>query len=182
MKLTDIIKDLKLNEVADPTQQQVQQPQAPVTTTAAGTAPVPQEPNIPKLTREQKKKLVEMVGKFNEYGKAVYKEGDLMEISKNIKEITELAETYALTESPSWFEKKTIERNMTEIKKKTEQFCKLASEIAPKQHELEAIFQEIGQGLNRYYSINEVHDPIATTQNTPGQEPAALEDPRTPMR
>jgi len=51
------------------------------------------------LTKEEKRKLMELVSNFNEYGKALRCETALLETLSTIGEITKLAETYALTVS-----------------------------------------------------------------------------------
>jgi len=75
-----------------------------------------------KLTVEQKRKLAEMVSRYNEYGKMIYREKKITEIAQNLQEISDLAENYALNECGDWFEENIVKRNFQEIKKYCEQF------------------------------------------------------------
>lgn len=110
--------------------------------------------DTPKLSLEQKRKLSEMVSKFNEYGKAIYRETDISEISKNLSEIVNLAESYALNDCGDWFEENTVKRNMSELKKYNEMFNKVATELKSKQHQMEALFEDMGRIIDRYFGIS----------------------------
>lgn len=104
---------------------------------------------------EQKKKLKEMVGRYNEYGKALYREKDLSEISEALREIAELAESYALNGCGDFIEEATVKRNMAELRKYNEMFGKIAKETRSRQQQLEALYEDMGRVLERYFEINE---------------------------
>lgn len=108
-----------------------------------------------KLTVEQKRKLAEMVSRYNEYGNLIYREKKITEIAQNLQEISELAEVYAINECGDWFEENIVKRNFQEIKKYCEQFGKLAKESQSKQHQMEALYEDIGHILERYFHIKE---------------------------
>jgi hypothetical protein len=108
-----------------------------------------------KLTVEQKRKLAEMVSRYNEYGKMIYREKKITEIAQNLQEISDLAENYALNECGDWFEENIVKRNFQEIKKYCEQFGKLAKETQSKQHQMEALYEDIGHILERYFEIKD---------------------------
>lgn len=122
-------------------------------------APQPQEnqsgvsETSSKLTIEQKRKLSEMVSRYNEYGKILYREKKITEIAQNLQEISDLAENYALNECGDWFEENIVKRNFQEIKKYCEQFGKLAKETQSKQHQMEALYEDMGHILERYFEI-----------------------------
>ena len=97
-----------------------------------------QEVQKPTLSPEQKKKLSEMVSQYNEYGKSIYRESNLLDVAKNLQEVCQLAETYALTEAGDWFEQSTIKRNMQELRKYGESFAKIAPKIHQQQQQIEA--------------------------------------------
>ena len=109
-----------------------------------------------KLSVEQKRKLIEMVGRYNEYGKSIYRDADLIEVAKNMQELCDLAESYALNECGDWFEENTIKRNMAELKKYNEAFSKIAREMKSKQIQLESLYEDSGRVLERYFKINEI--------------------------
>jgi len=122
-------------------------------------APQPQEnqsgvsETSSKLTIEQKRKLSEMVSRYNEYGKILYREKKITEIAQNLQEISDLAENYALNECGDWFEENIVKRNFQEMKKYCEQFGKLAKETQSKQHQMEALYEDMGHILERYFEI-----------------------------
>ncbi len=119
-----------------------------------------QEVQPAKLNIEQKKKLSEMVSRYNEYGKSVYREAKIIDVAKNLQEIADLAEKYAIQECSEWIEGNTVKRNMSELKKYNENFGKLAQEVHSKQQQLEALYEDMGRILGRYFHVNEQLDSI----------------------
>jgi hypothetical protein len=107
-----------------------------------------------RLSVEQKKKLANMVAQFNEYGKAIYRERDISEVAANLQEIVELAEAYALNECSDFIEESTVKRNMMELRKYNESFNKIAKESKTRQHQMEALYEDMGRVLERYFDIN----------------------------
>jgi hypothetical protein len=49
-----------------------------------------------KMSPDQKKELLSMVGQYNGVGKKLYEYGDVRQIAESLLKITELAEKYAL--------------------------------------------------------------------------------------
>ena len=105
------------------------------------------------LSLEQKKKLSEMVSSYNEYGKSIYRERDIAEVAAHLQEIAELAESYALNECGDFIEESTVKRNMIELKKYNENFNKIAKEVKIRQHQMEALYEDMGRVLERYFDI-----------------------------
>lgn len=106
------------------------------------------------LSVEQKKKLANMVAAFNEYGKSIYRERDIAEVAAHLQEISELAESYALNGCGDYIEESTVKRNMIELKKYNESFNKIAKEVKVRQHQMEALYEDMGRVLERYFDIN----------------------------
>jgi len=119
----------------------------------AASVPLGQSDQPAKMNIEQKRKLSEMVSRYNEYGKAIYREHDILEVSKNLQEVSELAETYALNECGDWFEENTVKRNMAELRKYNESFNKIAKESKNRQQQMEALYEDMGRVLERYFEI-----------------------------
>src|SRR6266704_2068790 len=71
---------------------------------------------VKQLTPAEKKRLMELVSKFNEYGKVLRCEHALMETSKTLDEISRMAEAYAMTESSDFFQGKVVERDFKQVK------------------------------------------------------------------
>ena len=58
-----------------------------------------------------------------------------------------------LQETEEWFDEVTIKRNMKELNSKNAEFSKTVSEITKLQQRLESLYEEMGNGLSRYYEI-----------------------------
>lgn len=114
-----------------------------------------QEENRPKLTPEEKQQYLESISKFNEYGKSIYRTQDMTEAYKNIKKIVEFASQNIVDESGDWFDKVTLSRHSKKMQESLKIFEKTATEMNQLQQRLEAVYEEIGQTLGRYYKIND---------------------------
>lgn len=99
---------------------------------------------------------IKSISEYNSYGKELRRPLSIMEISKKIKSAVDAASKISLEEisDDEWFDRKTIERNMNEAKKYADEFDKIATDIHKKELQLEALFDEIGHKLSRYYKIN----------------------------
>lgn len=118
-------------------------------------APVRTNEALPskKLTAEEKRKLLGMVGQFNEYRRAMKMADELKQVAENIVYIAEMTEKYGLNETSEWFEGVTLERDMKEIKRYASELHKIANKVHPQVQEAEAIYEEIGLKLERYFNL-----------------------------
>lgn len=110
---------------------------------------------VRKMSPEQKKTMMEMIANYNAFGKQLRREGSLVDIAKRLTEIASHAETMALSETDDWFDKKTVSRNMDGLKKSVSEFEKIAREAQSSQQRMEALYEEMGFVLNRYFDIND---------------------------
>ena len=106
-----------------------------------------------KLTPEQKQKYIESISKFNEYGKSIYRSDEVIETFNHIKELVEFASKNIVDESGDWFDKVTLTRHSKKMQESLKIFEKTATEMTQLQQRLEAVYEEIGQTLGRYYKI-----------------------------
>ena len=83
---------------------------------------------IKKLSPQEKKKLMELVSKFNEYGKVLRCEHALVETAKTLEEISTMAKSYAMTESSDFFQGKVVERDFKQVEGITKDFKKISQE------------------------------------------------------
>ena len=113
-----------------------------------------------KLTREQKRAIIDSVSKFNEYGKSVYRESDIKELVNTLKEMSANATQLAVNEAGDWFDGISVKRDMKEVNSAVDTFSKTANEIAQLQQRLESVFEDIGHKLGKYYEIAEAVDHI----------------------
>lgn len=118
----------------------------------------------PKLSPEQKKKLMEMVSQYNTLGQKLRMENALIETAQALSEISELAETYACNEASDWFATEVVKTDFKRAKGITETFQKLARECHGKVQQLNALYEDMGHILGRYY---EIADPMAEVSPNP---------------
>lgn len=126
-----------------------------------------------KLSPQQKKQLVEKVRKFNEYGKVLRCETALMEMSKTLAEIGQMAESYAMTESGDYFQSEVVKRDFNEVKKITKDFSKIAKDCYGGLQQLNALYEDMGRKMERYFEIQSL-DEIAAAVNTEASAPAPV--------
>ena len=108
-----------------------------------------------KLTPEEKKAVMEMIGKFNEYGKHVYRADELRKITNEMKDVVGKAKEMTLQETEGSFDGITVGRHMKGLDSSMQLFEKTAGEINTLQQRLESVYEDIGSVLNKYYKINE---------------------------
>ena len=70
-----------------------------------------------------------------------------------------MAATHTVQETADWFDRVTVQRNMNELKKQATQFHKIANEAQSLQDRMSALYEDMGNVLNRYFKINEEHEP-----------------------
>ena len=112
-------------------------------------------------TLEEKKSALEAIGRYNEYGNHLRRTHNLMEIAHTLSEITEAAEKFTLSETDGTFDENTTRRNMMELRKVSDQFAKLAQEAHVVQQRMEALYEDGGHILNRYFDIKDLDEGIA---------------------
>lgn len=107
----------------------------------------------PKFTPEEKKEYMEAIAKFNEYGKHIYRSNKLVETAKKIKKIVEFASKNIMDESGDWFDKVILTRHSKKMNESLKMFEKTAEEMSRLQQRMEALYEEIGETLGKYYDI-----------------------------
>jgi len=104
-----------------------------------------------KLTSEQKKQLMEMAAMFEKYGEVFKNETAIMDSAKSMTQLCELAETYALNECGEQFQTEIVKKDMIGMKKRVQEYGKLAKECYAKTQQLRVAHEDIGHILDRYY-------------------------------
>lgn len=113
----------------------------------------PEKTEERKFTPEEKQEYLEAITKFNEYGKDIYRSNKLVETAKKIKEIVEFASNHIMDESGDWFDKVTLSRHSKKMNESLKIFEKTAEEMSKLQQRMEAVYEEIGETLGKYYDI-----------------------------
>ena len=111
------------------------------------------------LSKEQKKAYMESIAKYNQFKENLYRSADLREMAKNVTELVQMAESVALTENDDWFDNVTVQRNVKSLRQNVKEFNKTANEVQLQQQRLEALYEDIGTTLNRYFHIDEINVP-----------------------
>lgn len=109
----------------------------------------------------EKKAALDAIGRYNEYGNHLRRSHNLMEIAHTLANIVEAAEKFTVSETEGSFDSVTVKRNMQELRKISDQFNKLAQEAHVVQQRMEALYEDGGNVLNRYFKINDVNEAAA---------------------
>lgn len=124
------------------------------------------EENYRKLTIEEKQVVNNTIAKFNKFNEHIYRPNSVKEVIGAIKELCELAGKVALSETDDWFDSVTVKKDVKEINTNLTKFEKVATEVNTMQQRMEALYEDIGQKLGRYYQIGETDNriPLAPTK------------------
>ena len=116
------------------------------------------------LENEQSKvnkfEVIESVKSYARIGKQIQVNNGIMEAAKQLAQMAEAAQNHVLSETDDWFDAVSVKRNMKELKGLTGQFKKTAVEANAVNQRLSALYEDMGNILNRYYDIDEALDPV----------------------
>jgi len=105
--------------------------------------------------RVDKFQVTEAVRNYARVGKQLRVNGNIMEAAKHLAEMADNAQNHVLSETSDWFDGVSVKRNMKELKGLTGQFKKTAVEANATNQRLSALYEDMGNILNRYYDIDE---------------------------
>ena len=117
----------------------------------------------PVREREQsvnKFEVIEAVKNYQMIGGKLFKDNGIIEVAKQLVSIAESAQNHVLSETDDWFDAVSVKRNMKELKGMTSQFKKAALEANAVNERLNALYEDMGNILNRYYDIDEALDAV----------------------
>ena len=109
-----------------------------------------------KLPSNLKKHFLEIISTYNQHREGMSRKSDIMQIAETLGGIADAAQEYTLREGGDWFDRVTIKRNMTELKKFQAAFEKEAQEATAQEQRLEALYEDMGHVLGRYFEIAEI--------------------------
>ena len=110
--------------------------------------------------KADKFKVTEAIRNYGRVGEALYKTGGILEAAKQLSEMATAAQNHVLSETNDWFDSVSVKRNMKELKGLTGQFKKTAVEANSVNQRLSALYEDMGNILNRYYEIDEAMDAV----------------------
>ena len=111
----------------------------------------------PKVNKHE---VIEAIKSYARVGKQLYNGGGILEAAKQLVRMAESAQNHVLSETSDWFDAVSVKRNMKELKGLTGQFKKTAVEANSVNQRLSALYEDMGNILNRYYDIEEALDPV----------------------
>ena len=111
----------------------------------------------PKVNKHE---VIEAIRSYSTVGKQLYSSGGILEAAKQLVKMAESAQNHVLSETDDWFDAVSVKRNMKELKGLTGQFRKTAVEANATNQRLSALYEDMGNILNRYYDIDEALDPV----------------------
>ena len=116
------------------------------------------------LTQERpavdKFQVIEAIKNYSTVGKQLYSNNGILDAAKQLAQMAESAQNHVLSETDDWFDAVSVKRNMKELKGLTSHFKKTAVEANSVNQRLSALYEDMGNILNRYYDIEEALDPV----------------------
>ncbi len=109
-----------------------------------------------QLLTELKRHFLEIISTYNQHREGMSRKSDIRQVAESLGGIADAAQEYTLREGGDWFDRVTIKRNMTELKKLQTSFEKEAVEAQSQQQRLEALYEDMGHVLGRYFEIAEI--------------------------
>ena len=107
-----------------------------------------------------KYEVTEAIRNYARIGEQLRVNNNIIETAKQLARMAEDAQNHVLGENDDWFDSVSIKRNMKELKGLTGQFKKTAVEANATNQRLSALYEDMGNILNRYYEIDEAMDPV----------------------
>jgi len=117
---------------------------------------VTQPDSVAKLTKDDKKLLLDLVSKYKKYQETIsnFNDTNIVEVASDINKMINMAENYVLSEQgKDWFDGVTVTRNFKNLKQLSEQFNKSANEVRVLQQRSAGLYEEIGMLLSRYFEV-----------------------------
>lgn len=114
---------------------------------------------------DEKRQALEAIGEYNVHGKHLYREeNNLLEIAHNLSEIAKNAQKFLSKElseggkQDAWFDTVMVERNMKDMQKCSDEFVKYAKEAHILEQRMQALYEQMGGNLNRYFEIKDLNE------------------------
>lgn len=106
-----------------------------------------------RLSKQERASFLEAVKKFHEYGKSIYRSGDIKAAISEIENLVNIAEGITLQETENWFDSNTTSRHMKQLKECMKILKTESLEVMQRQQRLESAYEDVGQLLGKYYDV-----------------------------
>ena len=111
-----------------------------------------------QLPSQLKKHFLEIISTYGQYREQMGRKSDIRQVAETLGGIADAAQESTLREGGDWFDRVTIKRNMNELKKLQGAFEKEAVEAQSQQQRLDALYEDMGHVLGRYFEIAEISE------------------------
>ncbi len=118
------------------------------------------EEELQKLPTELKKAFLEIISTYGQHRESMTRKSDIRQVAETLGGIADAAQEYTLREGGDWFDRVTIKRNMNELKKLQSAFEKESLEAKAQEERLEALYEDMGHVLGRYFEIADVSEEV----------------------
>jgi len=115
---------------------------------------------LQQLPTELKRHFLEIISTYGQHREGMRRKSDIRTIAETLGAIADAAQEYTLREGGDWFDRVTIKCNMGELKKLQSAFEKESLESKAQEERLEALYEDMGHVLGRYFEIAEVSEEV----------------------
>ena len=105
------------------------------------------------LTTEDKRAFAESLKTFSQIGESVYSNRNLEEITERLSKMVETA-SRMVTEKEDIVDSVSASRQLKHVQAAMNEFKKSAAEMMIHERRLAAAYEDIAEGLNKYYKID----------------------------
>ena len=119
-----------------------------------------EEEELQQLTTELKKHFLEIISTYGQHREGMTRKSDIRQVAETLGGIADAAQEYTLREGGDWFDRVTIKRNMSELKKLQSAFEKESLEAKAQEQRLESLYEDMGHVLGRYFEIADVSEDV----------------------
>jgi hypothetical protein len=113
-----------------------------------------------QLPSELKKHFLEIISTYGQHRESMSRKSDIRQVAETLGAIADAASEYTLREGGDWFDRVTIKRNMKELSNLQKSFEKEAVEAKSQEQRLEALYEDMGHVLGRYFEIAEITEDV----------------------
>ncbi len=113
-----------------------------------------------RLPNVLKKHFLEIISTYGQNREGLSRKSDVREVAETLGAIADAASEYTLREAGDWFDQVTIKRNMKELSNLQKAFEKEAIEAKAQEQRLEALYEDMGHVLQRYFEIADVSEEV----------------------
>ena len=113
-----------------------------------------------QLPSKLKRHFLEIISTYGQHRESISRKSDIRQVAETLGAIADAAQEYTLREGDDWFDRVTIKRNMKELKGLHEKFQKEALEAKAQEQRLEALYEDMGHVLGRYFEIADITEDV----------------------